>query len=356
VTVSGEATYRRLPGRGRTPLGSDSLWVGEDHLLLVELRGFTESYRRFYFRDVQAITLRRTGRAGRAGILLGVLGLVFLGFATDAGPVWNVVWGSVSGLLFLALAVNVALGSSCSCVLRTALQTVPLRSLGRLRRARHVIERLRPHIELAQGTLTPEAILARVREEAGPTGTATATLPFTAPPPVAAPPVLGRDRPTRHDSGRAHEILAFVLLFSAVAIVVPVLYFHVLLSMALSVVYLGRMACLVTALARQNHSDLPAPIKTFTWTTFGFEIFIMVLGIAATAGVVFKMLDSGALTPTASTPPTPLAMMELMRTNSLYRVSAFLSSLVWLILGVRGLLLHRRLTSTRTMPWQTLSI
>ena len=65
MTAPGAVPYRRLPGRGRTPLGSHSLWIGEDHLLLVELRGFTETYRRFYFRDVQAIILRRTDRAGR---------------------------------------------------------------------------------------------------------------------------------------------------------------------------------------------------------------------------------------------------------------------------------------------------
>jgi len=346
VTAAGAVEYRRLPGRGRTPLGSDSLWVGEDHLLLVELRGFTETYRRFYFRDVQVIILRRTDRAGTAGILLGLLGLVFLGFATGAGPGWNVVWGSVSGLLFLALVVNVALGPSCSCVLRTALQTVRLRSLGRLRRARRVIERLRPHIELEQGSLTPDEMLVRARATVEPS----AAVP-TAPP---RQPIVGGGRATRHDTGRAHELLAYVLLFSAVVVVVPVLHFHVLLSVALSIVFLARMACLVAALARQHHSDLPAPIKTFAWTAFGFEVVIMALGIVTGAVTVFKMLDSGALTPSSSTPPAPLAIMELVRTNPLYRASAFLSSLIWLTLGVRGLLLHRRLASTRGDTWQTL--
>jgi len=347
VTAPGAVEYRRLPGRGRTPLGSDSLWIGEDHLLLVELRGFTETYRRFYFRDVQAIILRRTDRAGRVAVLLGVLGLVFLGFAADAGPVWNVVWGGVSGLLFLGLAVNVALGPSCSCVLRTALQTVRLRPLGRLRRARRVLERLRTHIELEQGTLTPDDRLARAREAADQEGFTPAAAPSATAPPVAArPPIAGRERTTRHDTGRAHEALAYALLFSAVAGVVPVLYFHVVLSVALSVVFLGRMACLVAALARQHHSDLPASIRTFAWTAFGFEVAIVTLGIVTGVVMVFKMLESGAL--------TPLAIIERVRSNSLYKVSAFLSSLGWLTLGVWGLLLHRRLASTRGNTWQTL--
>jgi hypothetical protein len=354
VTVPGALTYRRLPGRARTPLGSDTLWVGEDHLLLVELRGFTETYRRFYFRDVQAIILRRTDRAATVGILLGVLGLVFVGVATGAGPFWNVFWGGVSGLLFLGLALNVALGPTCSCVLRTALQTVTLRSLGRLRRARSVIGRLRPHIELAQGTLTPEDILARDRAAHG-VETAAAPQPIAAVPPLSPrPPIVGREQVLRHDTGRAHELLAYVLLFSAIAVVVPVLYFHLVLSLVLSVVFLGRMACLVAALARQSRSDLPAPVKTFAWTAFGFEIAIMLLGLITGSVMVFKMLDSGVLTPTASTPASPLAIMELVQSNPLYKVSAFVSSLIWLTLGVRGLLLHRRLISTRGNRWQTL--
>ena len=160
------------------------------------------------------------------------------------------------------------------------------------------------------------------------------------------PPIVGSERSTRHDTGRAHEALAYALLFSAVAGVVPVLYFHVLLSVALSVVFLGRMACLVAALARQHHSDLPAPIKTFAWTAFGFEVAIMSLGIVTGVVMVFKMLESGAL--------TPLAIIERVRSNSLYKVSAFLSSLGWLTLGVWGLLLHRRLASRRGNTWQTL--
>jgi hypothetical protein len=33
-----------------------SLWLGEDHLLCVDSNGYAETYKRFYFRDVQAIT------------------------------------------------------------------------------------------------------------------------------------------------------------------------------------------------------------------------------------------------------------------------------------------------------------
>ena len=56
--------YRRLPGRGRRKQGlvflaaaHSSLWLGPDHLLSVDRIWMNEEYKRFYFRDVQAITV-----------------------------------------------------------------------------------------------------------------------------------------------------------------------------------------------------------------------------------------------------------------------------------------------------------
>src|SRR5437016_13358775 len=47
--------YRRLPGKQRGWIRKSSLWEGEDHLLLVRGTRFAEDYRRFYYRDIQAI-------------------------------------------------------------------------------------------------------------------------------------------------------------------------------------------------------------------------------------------------------------------------------------------------------------
>ena len=51
--------YRRLT-RSRAGVGSySSLWLGADHVMQLSSTGYTESYRRFYFRDIQAIFLVR---------------------------------------------------------------------------------------------------------------------------------------------------------------------------------------------------------------------------------------------------------------------------------------------------------
>ena len=62
--------YRRLRGRGRrggrffaiaAPLST--AWVGPDHLLAVDMFGASEDYRRFYFREIQALAARRARAA-----------------------------------------------------------------------------------------------------------------------------------------------------------------------------------------------------------------------------------------------------------------------------------------------------
>lgn len=364
------ADYRRLPGRGRTALGSTTLWIGDDHLLLVELRGFTETYRRFYFRDVGAILVRRTRRAAVWSALLGVPGLVFLGIAARAGPGWNVFWGCLAGLAFLALAANIVLGPSCKCALWTPLQTVDLRSLRRLRRARRVVDRLRPYLELEQGRLTGDEILERLRGTAGavPASGAPGTPAPPAPPVVETPAaraaaaaatagpgiaLAGRSRPLRHDNGRVHEILAYVLLGSAVVAVVPILYFNILLNAALSLVFLGRIACIVAALARQNHSDLPREIRRFPWAAFAWDAVVMVTGFFYGAIIVFQMLDAGLLEPGAG-PASPVTMIEFLRNKPGFKLIAFVSSVAFLTLGVWGLVLQRRLRPAGQPPWQTL--
>jgi hypothetical protein len=361
-------------------MGSVTLWAGEDHLMLVELRGFTETYRRFYFKDVQAIVVRPTDRARTRSILLGLLGLALAGVAMGAGRGWNVLWGSLAGLAIVALAVNLALGRGCECSLRTALQEVDLRSLRRLRRARRVVDRLRSLIELEQGALAGDELAARVREAAAPpvavvapgtpsAGTAPgppvvaesptmARCPAVAPPPVVPgapwPPILRPDLPLRCENGRAHEALAYVLLLSAVVDVVPVIYFNLVLNASLGLVFLGRLACIVTALARQNRSDLPLAMKRFAWAALGRECVIMVLGFVNAVIVIVQMFDSGIFNPESATPPSPLAIMDLMKNNPRFKIMALLSSGASLVLGVWGLVLHRRLRLTGREPWHPL--
>lgn len=145
--------YAKLPGTGTNALQQVWLYLGPDHLLQVTSNGFSESYQRFYFRDIQAIAFHHT----HAGQMLNLLfaGLAFLsllpGMAIGNGAI--IVFGIVAVIWMTLLGVNVARGPTCATYLTTAVQTRRLPSLNRIPRALKVIDRLRPLIATAQGEL-----------------------------------------------------------------------------------------------------------------------------------------------------------------------------------------------------------
>jgi hypothetical protein len=174
-----EKEYRRLTG-ARMRWGGffavfatrSSLWLGRDHLLRIDSSGYTEEYKRFYFRDIQAITICQTRRRA---VLNGVLGILLLPFAAMlmvalfskgyGDNVGTVIFGAITCFIILVpLLYNIFAGTACSTYIRTAVQVEELPSLARQRRARKAIARLRPLIAEAQGQLTPEEIPARMSE------------------------------------------------------------------------------------------------------------------------------------------------------------------------------------------------
>lgn len=148
-----------------------SLWLGTDHLLCVDSTGFTENYKRFYFRDIQAITVQATQRRSVWNWILGLLTALCLVLG-DLGSLFRgeptpqvYVFGILFFVFVIPLVLNNIFGQTCICNLQTAVQTEELASLSRIRKTRKVLERIRPLIATAQGTLTPEEISQRLRED-----------------------------------------------------------------------------------------------------------------------------------------------------------------------------------------------
>lgn len=170
--------YQPLPGRGRNWMGTSRVWLGEDHVLLVQSRGYTESYRRFFFKDIQAIVVQRT-HTGKTwnGIWSGLWALFAILAAVVQDSVGAIILLSLGAPFGIAFIVNLILGPMSTCHIRTAVQTERIPALSRLRSTQKFIARIEPFIVAAQGELPPE------------------TLSALASPPAAsvleAPPVLG---------------------------------------------------------------------------------------------------------------------------------------------------------------------
>jgi hypothetical protein len=154
--------YQRLPARGLALAASYRLYRASDHLLQICSTGYSEAYKRFYYRDIQALIIQPSRLFlilnwifGFLTFCCAVIWVIDLADARANDP-GSVVLGVVVTLVCAApLALNLLAGPTCACYVRTAVQTERLRSLQRRRAARRVLEQIKPLIESAQRALPP---------------------------------------------------------------------------------------------------------------------------------------------------------------------------------------------------------
>src|SRR6185295_20286608 len=115
---------------------------------------YVETYRRFFFNDIQALLVRRThiGKIWNAiwGFGAGFFLLIALAVNGGAGTIVSLCFGAP---FLAALLVNVALGPTCLFLVRTAVQSERLPAVSRVRAAERFIARIQPLITAAQGEL-----------------------------------------------------------------------------------------------------------------------------------------------------------------------------------------------------------
>jgi hypothetical protein len=263
--------YQRLPDSGYKSGGSFfamartrcRLWLAEDHLLQVETEfGMVESYKRFYFRDLQACLIRPTRDLLYGAIIFGSLISLLLLWAWGAGPGAGRVTLVVFAVILAVIAVWQQLfGRNCVCYFKTAVQTEEIPSLKRFRRVQKVMGRIRPLIGQAQGEISGEqlateygATLERANATPGNVGTLVGK--------VLDPAVPYRSR--------AHQILFLSLLADAATALVILFWQHLAiigLSALVGLVYLGAT---VLALIKQHGTNLSSGLRTLTWVVAGY--------------------------------------------------------------------------------------
>lgn len=159
MTTGKPKEYTRLARKSMNLMHRASLWQGPDHLLKVSSTGFSEDYRRYYYRDIQAIIVTPTTNWHGWSLFLGFICLLTLLCAllvsTDS-PVGLSILVILGGLTGGLLTVNLMKGPTCICRIRTAVQTDKIEAMSRLRTAQRVIARLRETIIAAQGGFTAE--------------------------------------------------------------------------------------------------------------------------------------------------------------------------------------------------------
>jgi hypothetical protein len=271
--------YRRLPGRGRRGgimmTARCSLWLAPDHLLAVDTVWVNEEYKRFYLRDIQAITIEQTRTALLWNCVLGVvavcMGALFYAFSESAGPGGGrvgflVTGGVISGVCLLFLIISYLRGPSCICRVRTAVQTEVLPSLGRTHAAQRTLDIVKPLIEQAQGTLSPGQLPTPATAE-------TAPKPATAPrPAIPTPATVVQHR----SNGRIHAVLFSLLELDALVGFVSHLYpGWRLYSTCSALLLLGITGMSITALVKQREALLSDGVKSLTVATFAWNMVVL---------------------------------------------------------------------------------
>ncbi len=163
------------------------LWLGDDHLLVVDWDGYREYYKRINYRDIQSVVIHRTTEGKIVNGILGVIVALFVVFGLAVGDTVGTITLLIIAALFgVILLANFLAGPTCRCQLRTAVQTEELHSLTRFRTARKALERIRPLVVGVQGVLTPDEISQRLQALAAAAG-ATPTPQVIAEDPNAPP-------------------------------------------------------------------------------------------------------------------------------------------------------------------------
>lgn len=270
MTKTPEITYTRLPGKGLRRQGffstaviriSCTLWLANDHILNVDNRGFSEDYKRFYFRDIQAIVTQETNRGKVWNIILATLiGLfVLIAFGSEE-TVAVALWLLVAGILGIILLINWLHGPTCTCHIITAVQQETLPSLDRLKTAEKVIKILKRLIREAQGEFDAEE--AQTAELSEQPSTTDSRFHFTSP----AKPT----QPVRHYHGRMHGVFFSLLLLDGILTGTHLLFQHVALSLVSAGLTIAFSICVIVALIKQYNTDISKGIRWVTWSSFGY--------------------------------------------------------------------------------------
>lgn len=145
--------YRKLPGHRRGLFRGASVWLGPDHLLLVRSLRFREEYKRYQFRDIQAIVVAKDRRFHISTRSLAIAFLWLMALTVFAGRSWGTTLLWTSALALIGAWACISYFFSCRCRIYTAVSRDDLPSLYRIWTARRFLREVEPRIAAVQGTV-----------------------------------------------------------------------------------------------------------------------------------------------------------------------------------------------------------
>ena len=305
---------------------------------MVDSSGYLEQYKRFYFRDIQAVSIRKTKRQQiLSWSLIAALPLCGMVLVLGIRSFWSSpfvltdVWGFLAfgtpfAFVLALLILNSIRGPACVCHLHTAVQVEELPSLNRVRRAQRMLERLRPLIESAQGPMTREEIAANLLSHS-----------TDAPPVIARYSALAPPALIRPYQGKSHLILFWLLLAdlpgTVASFVIRSGWFDALGWLCL----LTTVGFAIAALIQQRNTDLPDGLRIIPKATLVFTAIFLLASVIY--GIYFAMTHLDTLSRKFSPWDDPFSL-------AMSCITTFIS----LILGTIGLVRLRKFHVAAATP------
>ncbi len=290
--------YRFLTGGGRT---RGSLWEGPDHLLCIESEGFlvelTESYRRIDYAKIQAITYGRTRVWAVMIVCQMVLAALFSwpvihsinfrrGVYIDPSDLPVAVMGGLALLITLvALIVNLVKGPTCVCKVQTAVQSLRLKPVVRVKEARKLAGKI--------------AVLCQQHQESVVTASSEAGSPVDGAFVSSMAPLLQTKAPF---TGSPLMRWGFLLLLLGGGMTAGEVFVNSLAYFLADVTFASAGSImLVIALIRSTQVELPPVLKGTLWAAVINFIFGAALGfglyIYASISITEKLIRAGTRFP-----------------------------------------------------------
>lgn len=260
--------YTRLRGRGL--VGSNSLYLGSDHLLSINTTFFSEDYMRFYYRDIQALITRKTSTGKILNLVFTILLIIFLIPALRLEGGLSGFFFTLTVPFFILIIINWLKGPTSVCHIVTPIQTVKLPALRRIKITKKAINQLRPYIENIQGILTQESLQGINQEE-----DLKSNLKKTF-------------RPLKYEKGTFHFLLFSFLLANVIFISIDIFYQNMALTFISTIIMLATIVFLIIALIKQTGSALYNALKIITWSTTGYICIYYIFSIIISFYIVLK--------------------------------------------------------------------
>ena len=324
-------SYRRLPGRTRKYFGlfspfSQSLWLGDDHLLLLKRHYYGESCKRFYLNDIQALEVCKTVSGRRLTLWLSTILLLFLAgaaalFYYGATGLGSVIF-VISTINLVVVLLHLALGPTCVFRIHTAVQEIDIECLRRLRTAREVVQHLIPLIEVTQGQLD-ETALAEASSEI----------------PAETSSLFRPSEPLRKDNGIMH-FYSFLIFLVVSATAFADLFVHYTIKDLFDGLLLVALIIFVAqSFARQHNRYVPRPLRRALLGGTIVTVIHMIL-----SGIYGMVVGVGLVVGNSGKPPN---FANIFNDPSIRQDPVFMglqggAGLLLLLVGLYGLIAYGR--------------